>query len=266
MSEIPTFVHDLFPISAEAVMHGFDYDFTRQSPFDDLIISLTADDRALIGSLHRRFDRNLHAVISRIDPDSGSLKSQEWTTNPLRIATLHRYTQGIAIGFNTLSFEAANRSGMLPVISFKTYQAWDHDETEKEQKDGQFYSVLAQSLDLGNIIADRFFGGVLPEEIANAIQNIPANSEIDKLKHTILRNELMARINSISRFNRYGNGRIAAFLRSEPAIEAAMTNFKDPDEDMPYTFMPQIAKGLFNIYSIFKAHHEVEELKTTLGS
>lgn len=227
MPEKPfTVVHDLFPVSSDAVEAAFSVfnpsvDKVRQQRIIELQArQFQETNRDLLNVLLFRRKTILEEDIEGIEMSEDMKRSSE--------KIYRSYKLGLFIAYDALSIEAVLRedTGILPEIPKDIRLAWLHDDIEGHVHD--LYNLI-------DIIR-----GQDPE---NTIESL-----------TVL-----------ERMNKYRSGRIQNFMNRELAFKEAVDKYIEGGKDSVDVNLPSFVQGIYHVGSVFEAYHMAEVIKQTFG-
>lgn len=266
MVEVPV-IHDLFPISPEAAIIAFE-PYTRGisvkrsiEAYDDALENFRTHNERLLRFLTTRFDITFDMLN---DPDMSGVSSPKWKLDLTRRTVNGKYISGLVVGNTMMETEALLRGGLHPVIESDVYKTWSRDETAREVKDIQYFVDLSLSIDPDKIADEYVSNTDGKDEITSKAEPSPLDyRDIAELQEQVRINEFLTRLESLERLNRYKYGRVKAFIRDEPAIGAVVERCFPSGTTNTSPLLHLFTKGIYDIYSLFRAHHEAEKLKET---
>lgn len=102
------------------------------------------------------------------------------------------------------------------------------------------------------------------EALGNVLGNDDPELGLDEDEHTGL---VLQKFGSLDKLNRFRSGYVRAFFTGEPALKDAVDKYMTDTNPLASVIrLPDFARGIRDVVSIFKAHHEIQSLKATFGN
>lgn len=224
-------VHDLFPISEQSAYIAFapldqEFDPSKRDRFSKIATSIFEDGNPSLF----RFLLYRQKVRQRGSP-AGEIAE----------AVFESYRMGLIVGYTALQMEAEERTpgvGTLPEISIEFYGPWIRDTIDREVTDIEALSDILGARD----------------------------SEIDAGSDEAIEADL-EKLELLERLNKFRFGYVSAFFKSEPALNNAVDRYITETNPLASAIrLSAFGRAVRDVCSIFKAYHEVQSLKATLGN